>query len=74
MAKSVYLTGDFNNWAPETMLMKQLGNEWIFSVHLSPGKHKYKYVVDGNWITDPYNKLWEQNEYDTGNSVVWISE
>lgn len=73
-AKSVYLTGDFNNWAPETMLMKQVGNEWTFSVHLSPGKHKYKFVVDGNWITDPDNKLWEQNEYDTGNSVVWISE
>ena len=71
-AKKIYLAGDFNNWDPSSLLMKHDGDEWTFSVHLSPGKHKYKFRVDDVWITDPGNKLWEQNEYGTGNSVVWV--
>ena len=71
-AKSVFLAGDFNNWAPSTLAMQKKGVEWVCSVYLSPGKHKYKYIVDGNWMTDPNNKLWEQNEFGNGNSVVWI--
>jgi 1,4-alpha-glucan branching enzyme len=73
-AKKIYLAGDFNNWNETSLPMKHQGDEWVFSVHLSPGKHKYKFLVDGNWITDPANKLWEQNEYGTGNSVVWVEQ
>ena len=73
-AKKIYLSGDFNNWDPTSLLMKHEGDEWTFSVHLSPGKHTYKYFVDGSWITDPGNKLWEQNQYGTGNSVVWMNQ
>jgi hypothetical protein len=73
-ARKVFLAGDFNDWSPNTFLMKREGDEWIFSAHLSPGKHLYKFVVDGKWILDPGNKLWEQNEHDTGNSVLWIEK
>lgn len=73
-AKTVFLSGDFNNWSPNSFAMKKQGNEWVASVHLDPGKHLYKFVVDGNWILDPGNKLWEQNEHRTGNSVVWIDK
>jgi hypothetical protein len=45
---------------------------WYMDVHLKPGKHRYKFVVDGEWILDPDNPLWEQNEVGTGNSVVWV--
>jgi hypothetical protein len=71
-AKVIYLSGDFNGWSPGTFAMKKDGDEWVFTVHLSPGKHLYKFVVDGKWIIDPGNKLWEQNEFNTGNSVLWI--
>jgi hypothetical protein len=71
-AKQVYLAGDFNNWDPKAYAMKKEGEAWIFPVHLSLGKHLYKFLVDGKWINDPANPLWEQNEYDTGNSVLWI--
>lgn len=71
-AKAVYLSGDFNNWSPATYAMKQEGDEWILRVHLSIGKHLYKFVVDGKWITDPGNNLWEQNEFGTGNSIKWF--
>ena len=52
--------------------MKREGDEWIITVHLYPGKHLYKFVVDGQWIIDPGNKLWEQNENGSGNSVLWL--
>ena len=53
---------------------KKEENEWVLSVHLFPGKHMYKFVVDGNWIKDQANQLWEQNEYGTGNSVMWFGQ
>lgn len=73
-AKNVYLAGDFNNWNPFSLVMKKVGDEWVFPVHLSVGKHLYKFIVDGEWIKDPYNKLWEGNEFNTGNSIVWIDK
>jgi hypothetical protein len=67
----VYLAGDFNNWTNNSLLMKRIGDDWIFPVHLSVGKHLYKFVVDDKWIIDPANQLWEDNQYGTGNSVIW---
>jgi 1,4-alpha-glucan branching enzyme len=71
-AKSVFLAGDFNGWDPKAYAMKKEGDDWIFPVHLSVGKHLYKFVVDDKWMNDPANPLWEQNEYSTGNSILWI--
>ena len=71
-AKKVYLAGDFNNWDPRSLPMKLENGEWVSKVHLAPGKHRYKFVIDGEWKIDPANKLWEENEYGTGNSVLWI--
>jgi Glycogen recognition site of AMP-activated protein kinase len=73
-AKNVFLTGDFNDWSPNAFAMKREGNEWILQVHLYPGKHLYKFVVDDQWIIDPANKSWEENEFGTGNSVIWMKE
>jgi len=73
-AKNVFLAGDFNHWDPKAYAMKKEGDVWIFPVHLSVGKHLYKFIVDNKWIIDPSNPLWEQNEYDNGNSVLWIEE
>lgn len=73
-AKKVYLAGTFNSWSPNSFAMRKDGDDWIFPVHLHIGKHLYKFVVDGNWILDPNNKLWEQNKEGTGNSILWISK
>ncbi len=71
-AKRVFLAGDFNNWNPTSFPMQRRGNEWVLPLHLWNGKHRYKFVVDGQWILDPENKLWEQNEHKTGNSILWF--
>jgi hypothetical protein len=71
-SKSVYLAGDFDNWDANALSMTHQGDEWLYSVHLSAGKHLYKFIVDGEWIKDPGNELWEQNEQGTGNSILWM--
>lgn len=71
-ARTVYLAGDFNKWSPTMLPMKKRGQEWVVDVNLSKGKHLYKFIVDGKWILDPQNKLWEDNEHETGNSVLWV--
>lgn len=71
-ARNICLAGSFNDWSPDGFRMKRTGDEWILDVHLYPGKQLYKFVVDGKWILDPANELWEENEHQTGNSVLWI--
>ena len=73
-AKKIIVAGDFNQWNPTSFVMTSSGDEWVFPVRLSVGKHLYKFIVDGEWIKDPQNKLWEQNEHGTGNSIVWIDK
>ena len=68
-AKKVNLSGEFNNWSPQGLVMSRSGNEWVGSVYLGRGKHLYKFIVDGQWIRDPKNPLWEDG---SENSVLWI--
>lgn len=70
--KEVVLTGSFNSWNESAFKMRRMGNTWTFKLHLGPGKYLYKFIVDGNWLTDPNNKLWEENEYGGSNSVLWV--
>lgn len=71
-ANKVIIAGDFNGWNEKEFLLKRNGNDWFIDMHLAKGKHRYKFIVDGKWVLDPGNKLWEQNEFGTGNSVIWI--
>jgi len=54
--------------------MQQRSNGWIFPIHLPPGRYAYKFIIDGEWIVDPDNPYYEENEYDTDNSVLWIGQ
>ncbi|MEI8006494.1 MAG: hypothetical protein WCI48_09820 [Bacteroidota bacterium] len=36
------------------------------------GNYEYKFILDGKWITDPGNELWENNEHGGTNAVRWI--
>jgi hypothetical protein len=54
-AASVYLAGDFNNWNPTIEKMNKTGGKFEVRLFLLPGKYRYKFVVDGNWIADPDN-------------------
>jgi hypothetical protein len=73
-AKTVVVTGNFNKWSQQNYRMILKDGKWVFPAYLSPGKCLYKFIVDGQWIIDPANKLWEENEYGTNNSVLWIAQ
>lgn len=73
-ARKVIITGNFNNWGTEGYRMVKKDGKWVFPIYLQPGKTIYKFIVDGQWMLDPDNKLWEGNEYGTGNSVLWIEK
>lgn len=72
-AKEVYLTGNFIGWAEPGFKMVKVEGAWIFPCFLAAGKYTYKFIVDNNWILDPANNNIEENEHQTGNSVIWIS-
>jgi len=73
-ARKVVVSGSFNNWNPGSYQMKWNNGRWEFPLYLAPGKHLYKFVVDDVWIIDPFNPLWEENEYGTHNSVLWLDQ
>ncbi len=54
-AKVVVLAGSFNGWSPTELLMNKVNSGWELPYSLAPGNHEYKFIVDGNWITDPDN-------------------
>ncbi|GEM_PF-124521 len=70
-AEKVVLSGTFNGWNENDYRMQREGGDWVFSIYLPYGKHYYKFIVDGVWLKDPDNPLWEENEHNTGNSIVW---
>jgi 1,4-alpha-glucan branching enzyme len=71
-AEKVILAGSFNGWKEDGYEMVRINGKWVFPLYLKPGKHTYKFIVDGKWIIDPANDLWENNQYGSGNSVLWI--
>jgi hypothetical protein len=71
-ATEVLVTGNFTGWSEENNRMIEKDGKWIFPLHLKPGKYTYKFRVDGEWMIDPDNPAYEENEFGTGNSVLWI--
>lgn len=71
-ASTVYLSGSFNGWNTLSHPMKRTDSGWIAVHKLTEGKYGYKYIVDGEWVTDPHNKNQEVNEVGTMNSIFVV--
>ena len=67
-AKAVFVSGTFNDWKPDaTPLHRHRPNdEWTGTVPLPPGRHEYKFVVDGEWCCEPGI----QDEHRSSNECV----
>jgi len=70
----VQIAGDFNGWSPEVLnYTDDHGNPaWQKFFSLPPGTYQYKYLVDGQWITDPGNKETIDDSLGGANSVVSV--
>ena len=71
-ADSVILSGDFNDWSEDEYKLTKVGGCWVYNKVLSGGKYHYKYIIDGKWITDPYNSVKEFDGKGHINSVCMV--
>ena len=71
-AKRVILSGNFINWSPDALSMNKTDSGWITNVKLGPGKYLYKFIIDGNWITDRDNNITETDDQGNVNSIFFI--
>ena len=63
------LAVEFNGWKPVAMRRQKTG-DFVSVLALPPGTHEYRFIVEGNWQTDPDNNCWVPNPYGTMNSAV----
>ncbi len=69
-ARSVMLVGDFTQWQKHAIpLQSEHGGVWVTTVALEPGKHTYRFLVDGEWRDDPECTLRVPNPYGTEDMV-----
>jgi 1,4-alpha-glucan branching enzyme len=71
-ASQVCLAGDFNNWDPVSIRMAKRNGVFRKRMQLEPGEHQYKFVVDGEWRTDPAATMQVPNGVGSMNSVVRV--
>lgn len=79
-ATTVHLAGDFNGWLDnedgkvtghgEWLLQNDGAGHWKLTTPLTPGRHRFKYAIDGGtrWETDPRLPV-----ATDGNSVIEVS-
>ncbi len=69
-ARSVFLSGDFNEWSPSSHpLKKNKEGIWKISVSLDPGQYQYRFLVDGEWQNDPASPECVANPFGTMNCL-----
>lgn len=70
-AKEVYLVGEFNNWDTRADRMIKRKGEFRKTLRLAPGDYQYKFIVDGQWHSDPAAAQ-VPNEFGTMNSIIRV--
>jgi len=70
-AREVAVVGDFSSWKPVAM-KKQKNERFAASLPLPPGVYEYRFIVDGQWQSDPDHSHWAPNPYGTFNSVAQV--
>ena len=70
----VFLASDFNGWNPEAKQLLDAANDGNYTVRclVLPGRHEYKFVVNGEWILDPANQNRSCNERGDWNNVIVV--
>jgi 1,4-alpha-glucan branching enzyme len=71
-AKSVAVAGSFNGWDPKKTPLREVGGAWHAQVELSRGRYEYRFVIDGQWVTDPNSRESVPNPFGSVNSVVSV--
>ena len=72
--KEVKIAGDFTEWEKAAIYMSKLGRsgEWMASIRVTPGEHQYRFLIDGNWYTDPTTEH-AMSPFGSENSVLRVN-
>ncbi|TVQ61374.1 MAG: hypothetical protein EA378_09170 [Phycisphaerales bacterium] len=71
----VSIAGDFNGWDAQTHTLTrndELGVHEL-AIDLEPGRYRYRLVVDGRWIADPYNPTTVSNPFGERDSLLTLA-
>jgi 1,4-alpha-glucan branching enzyme len=68
-ARKVSIAGSFNKWKADPARKDSQGN-WSTKISLNPGRHEYKFIVDGNWVNDPRCSSCTPNSFGSQNCTV----
>ena len=73
-ASRVTVVGDFNAWDPQaTPMTRRESGAWMASIPVSPGRHVYAFIVDGDrWVSDPAAPLAPEDGFGIRNSVIVV--
>ena len=72
-ARAVAVAGSFNDWdGARTPLSVDHEGTWKTTLWLPAGRYEYRFVVDGQWISDPRARGSVQNTFGSTNSVLVV--
>ncbi len=72
-ARKVSVAGSFNEWDPDrTPMSRDLDGTWRATLSLKPGRYEYRFVVDGQWVSDHNARESVPNEFGSTNSVLVV--
>lgn len=71
-ADRISLTGDFNDWRENDIVLKQTrSGVWQATLDLPLGaRYQFRYVVDGQWCTDSHADGTSDNNFGSQNSLI----
>lgn len=73
-AKSVFVTGSFNDWSlDDHCRLTPANGKWEAVIALKPGVYKYQFIVDGVWKEDSRNPNKERNSFGDINSLIEVT-
>lgn len=75
-ARNVAVAGDFNNWSATATPLRKDADLGVFQacIPVPPGRYRYRLVVDGKWVHDPFNSYVEANPFGELNSILEVKE
>ena len=71
-ARSVSVAGTFNGWSVDRNPLESSGEWWRTKIAVPRGRYEYRFIVDGQWQTDPGAQDSVPNPFGTVNSVLIV--
>jgi 1,4-alpha-glucan branching enzyme len=71
-AQTVAVAGTFNNWDAKQTPMQKEAAGWKAMIPLAPGRYEYRFIADGQWLSDPNAKESVGNDFGSTNSVLVV--